>query len=282
MKLIPLFFIVGMFAASGWAEEAKPEPYSPELVKKAEAGDATAQWMLGCYYYGGVGVGKDEKEAVKWYTKSAEQGNPQAQYNLARCFSTGAGVAKNEKEAVKWYTKSADRGYMSGQFCLGLCYYKGIGVEKDEKKAVKLFTQSALSGHPTAQFSLGLCYDTGTGVEKDENAAVRWYTRSAEQGGVNGQNAVAWVLATSNDPAIRNGKEAEKWAQKAIATTGSTNANSLDTLAAAYAEQGNFAAAVSTQERAVSMLTKQDASKSKEFDDHLKSYQAKKPWRDNE
>ena len=159
-------------------------------------------------------------------------------------------------------------------------YYKGIGVEKDEKKAVKWFTESALSGNPTAQLYLGLCYDTGTGVEKDQNAAVRWYTRSAEQGNVNGQNSVAWVLATSNDPAMRNGKEAEKWAQKAIATTGSTNANSLDTLAAAYAEQGNFAAAISTQEKAVSMLTKQDASKSKEFDDHLKSYQAKKPWRE--
>ena len=109
---------------------------------------------------------------------------------------------------------------------------------------------------------------------------MKWYTKLAEQGNVRGQNAISWVLATSNDPAIRNGKEAEKWAQKAIATAGSTNANSLDALAAAYAEQGNFAAAVSTQEKAVSMLKKQDANKSKEFDDHLKSYQAKKPWRE--
>ena len=117
-------------------------------------------------------------------------------------------------------------------------------------------------------------------MEKDENAAVRWYTRSAEKGDVNGQNAVAWVLATSNDPAIRNGMEAEKWAQKAIATMGSSDANSLDTLAAAYAEQGDFAAAVSTQEKAISTL--KDMAKSKEFQAHLKSYQDKKPWRDIE
>ena len=53
MKLIPLFLLVGMMAVSGWAEDAKPEPYSSELVKKAEAGDATAQHDLGtCYYYG--------------------------------------------------------------------------------------------------------------------------------------------------------------------------------------------------------------------------------------
>ena len=110
MKLIPLFLIVGMFAVSGWAEEAKPEPYSSELVKKAEAGDATAQWMLGCYYYGGVGVGKDEKEAVKWYTKSAEQGFAKAQYLLGHCYERGKGVDRDENEAVKWYTKAAEQG----------------------------------------------------------------------------------------------------------------------------------------------------------------------------
>jgi TPR repeat protein len=154
-----------------------------------------------------------------------------------------------------------------------------MGVAKDEKEAVKWLTKAAEQGDAWGQSQLGYCYGDGRGVAKDEKKAFEWYTKAAEQGNVFGQNAIAWMQATSNDPAIRNGKQAEKWAQKVIATTGSSNANSLDTLAAAYAEQGNFAAAVSTQEKAVSMLTKQDANKSKEFDDHLKSYQAKKPWR---
>ena len=38
MKLIPRFLLVGILAVSGWADDAKPEPYSPELVKRAEAG----------------------------------------------------------------------------------------------------------------------------------------------------------------------------------------------------------------------------------------------------
>ena len=73
MKLITIFLLVGMLAVSGWAEELKPEPYSAELVQKAEAGDAEAQYNLGqCYENGQVGI-KDNKEAVKWYTKAAEQ-----------------------------------------------------------------------------------------------------------------------------------------------------------------------------------------------------------------
>ncbi|MEI7693517.1 MAG: hypothetical protein WCJ27_03510 [Verrucomicrobiota bacterium] len=46
MKLIPLLLTLGMLAVSGWAEDAKLEPYSAELVKNAEAGDAEAQYNL--------------------------------------------------------------------------------------------------------------------------------------------------------------------------------------------------------------------------------------------
>ena len=105
MKLIPALLIVGMLSVSGWAGS-----YSPELVKKAEAGDATAQLYLGIYYEIGKGVGKDEKEAVKWYTKSAEQGVAFAQFLLGVCYEFGTGVGKDEKEAVKWWTKSAEQG----------------------------------------------------------------------------------------------------------------------------------------------------------------------------
>ena len=47
MKISFILLILGMLAVSGWAEIAKPESYSPELAKQAEAGDATAQSNLG-------------------------------------------------------------------------------------------------------------------------------------------------------------------------------------------------------------------------------------------
>ena len=110
MKLIPAFLIAGMLAVSGWAEENEFELYSPELVKKAQAGNANAQYNLGVLYDTGVGVSKDEKEAVKWYTKSAEQGFARAQSFLGVCYYKGKGVEKDEKESVKWLTKGAAQG----------------------------------------------------------------------------------------------------------------------------------------------------------------------------
>ena len=91
-------------------KDAEQVPDFAELVKSAEAGDADAQWELGCWSQLGSRVGKDEKEAVKWFTKSAEQGFAKAQFLLGGCYERGKGVEKDEKEAVKWYTKSAEHG----------------------------------------------------------------------------------------------------------------------------------------------------------------------------
>ena len=147
MKLIPALLIVGMFAVSGWAEDTKPEPYSAELVKKAEAGDAKAQLALGDSYYLGNGVRKDRTEAMKWVTRSAEQGNAEAQCALGR-------ETTDPKKAVKWLTKSAEQGNGVAQRELGYCYVKGKGVTKDDKEAFKWFTKSAEQGDESAKKEL--------------------------------------------------------------------------------------------------------------------------------
>ena len=48
------------------------------IYKKAEQGDAEAQYRLGSCYYNGDGVNEDKAEAVKWYRKAAEQGDSNA------------------------------------------------------------------------------------------------------------------------------------------------------------------------------------------------------------
>ena len=171
-----------MLVVSGWAENKEPEPYSQELVKRAEAGDAFAQWSLGRCYYKGIGVAQDYKEAVKWYTKSAEQGDAKAQSNLGVCYEKGTGVDKDEKQAVKWFTKSAEQGDATAQFFLGVCYANGKGVGKNEREAVKWYTKSADQGFALAQLQLSSCYYNGTGVDKDNKEAVKWLKQSAAQG----------------------------------------------------------------------------------------------------
>jgi len=225
MKLIPLFLLVGMLAVSGCAEDAKPEPYSPELVKKAEAGDAVAQYNLGQCHEKGLGAIKDNKEAVKWYTKSAEQGHVKAALNLSRCYEDGQGVLRDKKQAMKWFAKVLDStdikelyvilrsidpycnydsdksllllrrlaelGNAKAQYDLGnVCSWNGGGARGgvgDRKESVKWYTMAAEQGHVEAQFRLGICYRQGEGVDRDEKEGVKWLTKSAEQGNADAQ-----------------------------------------------------------------------------------------------
>ena len=53
-----------------------------EFRPLAEQGDADAQTLIGMMYNEGLGVPKNDAEAVKWFHKAAEQGIAQAQFNL--------------------------------------------------------------------------------------------------------------------------------------------------------------------------------------------------------
>jgi len=55
-------------------------------------------------------VTKDEKEAVRWYTKAAELGQREAMTGLGRCYEYGTGVDKDIDKAVEWYRKAAKLG----------------------------------------------------------------------------------------------------------------------------------------------------------------------------
>ncbi|MCE9605690.1 MAG: tetratricopeptide repeat protein [Planctomycetia bacterium] len=91
-------------------------------------------------------------------------------------------------------------------------------------------------------------------------------------------NNLAWVLATSPDDKLRNGKRAIELADKACQLTNHKIVHILSTLAAAYAEEGNFTAAKEWSNKALA-AAEGDAEK-ESLRKELASYEAKKPWRE--
>jgi tetratricopeptide (TPR) repeat protein len=71
-------------------------------------------------------------------------------------------------------------------------------------------------------------------------------------------NDLAWMLATSKDTRVRDGRRAVAIAKRACTLSNWKNAFSIDTLAAASATAGNFADAVKYQQLAISRLDADD------------------------
>ena len=299
-----------------WSGQSVPQDYTEAVKwyrKAAEQDFANAQFNLGVCYDNGEGVAKDEVEAVKWYRKAAEQNFAAAQFNLGICYLRGQGVAKNEVEGVKWHRKAADRvtpmleyalglrcysgqgvakdnvkavqwyhkaaeqGHAEAQCWLGFCYTKGQGVARDYVQAVKWFRKAADQDYADAQYWLGFCYAKGQGVAKDEAEAVKWFRKAAESGEVKAWNALAWILATSENSAIRDGANAVAFAEKAVAATNRKTPADLDTLAAAYAEAGQFEKAVPTEQEAIALV--QTAAEKNDYTTRLKLFEARVPYR---
>lgn len=110
-------------------------------------------------------------------------------------------------------------------------------------------------------------------------------------------NNLAWVLATSPNETLRDGERAIKLATKACEVTQYNAPHILSTLAAGYAEAGNFEEAVKRSTEAVEKLdaqlraqkedrdlepTSTQIETQKQLKNELKSYEEQKPWRESQ
>ncbi len=88
--------------------EAARQGYYNEAVTAlqplAKKGDGEAQFALGLMYHSGLGVSRDEAQAVRLYQKAAENGHPLAQEYLSIGYEEGwFGLKKDPSKAKYWH-----------------------------------------------------------------------------------------------------------------------------------------------------------------------------------
>lgn len=92
-------------------------------------------------------------------------------------------------------------------------------------------------------------------------------------------NSFAWQLATCSDDAVRNGETAVSLAENACRLSKHKVATLLDTLAAAYAENGQYKEAVSAVLEAIGSVRAGEYPSLKSLEKRLLLYKAGKPYR---
>lgn len=144
-------------------------------------------------------------------------------------------------------------------------------------KAVTLFDR-VLKVKPDAWFVVYGRADTYLSVGRHREALADYESAYAiEQKDTGLLNNFAWLLATSPDEKVRDGKRSIALATKAAELTEHKQAHILSTLAAAYAESGDFESAKKWSRQALEVA---DSAQRDALQQELASYEAGKAWRE--
>jgi TPR repeat protein len=169
-----------------WRVTADDGDFLQALRRLGDGGNAYIMYRLGRMYAAGIGVARDENEAVRWYRKGATAGNLQAMTALAIALLEGRGTGKDPQEAVRLLKIAADKDSLDAMYRLGVLYVQGTVVSKDALEAVRLLTKAAEAGHAQSMVDLGLMFNNGEGVQVDLVKAATWYKRAADLGNSSG------------------------------------------------------------------------------------------------
>ena len=137
-------------------------------------------------------------------------------------------------------------------------------VEQPEHRGLKRFRGDMLLGLGRHEEAIAIYHELLESGDEDDGV----------------YNNLAWVLATSPDDSLRDGKLALEYALKSCELTHYKKPHILSTLASAYAEIGDFDNAVKWIEQGVELAGQIEYDQKEHLEKELKSYQEKKPWRE--
>ena len=114
--------------------------------------------------------------------------------------------------------------------------------------------------------------------------ALEYYRRAIAErpDWLDGLNWSAWIMATSSEAALRNGRRALEFAERVCQESAYGNATALDTLAAAHAECGQFEQAVEFAQKALAVMPPdQQATLGEPIRQRLELYRRGLPYRES-
>lgn len=213
-----------------------------ELNSLGDAGNVSAQIMLGALYNKGGAIPRNDKMAATWFEKAANQGNAEAQYQLGNLYENSQ-LPKDYGLAASWYHKAAQQGSAKAQARLGVFYSLGLGVTQNPNEAILWSGKAALQGNADAQYWFGLGYMQGKRAPKDTQIAVGWLSKAAAQGHTDALLLMARAYqrgeGTPKDAVLAYAFNKLALANKVSSTATQQRDDLMDALSAEQREAGN-------------------------------------------
>ena len=230
------------------------------------------------YNLGTALLGKGQVDEAIFYCDKAvtmQPGDPDAQVALANALLQKRRI----DDAIVHYQKAVSirPDYFLARYGLGHAL-----LEKGELDNAIEHSRAALSIQPNdadCHTVLAIALD-----EKGQSTeAIEHYEKALKISprSVSALNNLAWLLATGSNASLRNGVRAIQFAQQADQLSGGKNALVLRTLAAAYAEAGQFGKAIESAQAAMQLARSHgDDSLASELQQDIALYDLGLPYRE--
>jgi protein O-mannosyl-transferase len=232
------------------------------------------------YNYLGITLERDGRlnEAVEYYEKAVQifPGYAESHANLGRSYRQLKQLARAKSEfetALQLDPASEPTRYLLGNLLL---------AQGDTAGAIRLYRAALATSPNRAETHYQLA--TALMARNEIQEGVQEYREALRlrPDWTEALNNLSWSLATQPDARFRNGKEAVRLATRAVALILTNNANSLDTLAAAYAENSQFTEATRTARQAASLARSAGHTNAAgQIESRLRLYEKSQPYREH-
>lgn len=269
-------------------------------------GTSMAAFELGLLYGDKRYKGHSDELSSRWFKRAAESGVYGAIVPLVVNMQSRA--CNGDKQAVSlwwhWLRTGADANLHFAELSVARAYARGDlvaiecqkhfappGLEADPEKAAYWFEQSVPWAGPGQLDDIADRFQNGYGVPQRLDEALRLYKLESAKGDDIGEgyNNAAWLLATCPFMTQSHKGEAVELARRALAASRSEKNNDPgwtatieDTMAGAYARDGDYRRAVSTERKAIKLMHSVEGGQDEEaelarFYKRLASYEQSRP-----
>lgn len=178
---------------------AAPVDDLPALLRRAEAGDADAQYQVGIAYQFSLGTPRNDAAARSWFARAAAQNHTRALASLGYMLTVGAGGPVDAAGAENALRRAGEAGEASAWANMAELVLQQRPAEKAE--AMALLERAVAAGATNARYRLGRFLIEGDVVAADPARGRKLLDEAAEQGHPFAATYLAWMILEAGDTA---------------------------------------------------------------------------------
>jgi TPR repeat protein len=237
---------------------------------------------------------KDEERGLELLNRAAQLGARPATAFLIKLLRD-TGNAGDAEQADAWFESLGMRDeeflpgidgdpsiraqdYAVGQANIHAMYLEGVILQFSQARADAWLGQIDAEHAAIALDNVAALLSSGSHVRSDQRLAKSLLQLAVRSDNASIVNNYAWLLATARSAELRDGAEAVRLMEDLFGRV-EPRGFMVDTMAAAYAEAGDFAAAIAEQDRANELFAAESLDPAIGIE-HRESYLAGRAWRE--